>query len=52
MLNTGHTYGTITDTMGIITTEKKEKYLNTLETFNTYRISEHKLFTNDICINI
>jgi hypothetical protein len=31
ILNTGHTYGTIEDTMEIITTGRKGKYLNTLE---------------------
>jgi hypothetical protein len=30
-LNTGHTYGTITDTMEIIKTERKGRHLNTLE---------------------
>jgi hypothetical protein len=33
ILNTGHTYGTITYTMKIITMGKKEKYLNTLEKY-------------------
>jgi hypothetical protein len=32
-LNTGHTYGTIADTMEIITTRRKGKYFNTLEKF-------------------
>jgi hypothetical protein len=35
VLNTGHTFGTITDTMYITKTEKKGKYLNTLEKYHT-----------------
>jgi hypothetical protein len=34
ILNTGHTYGTITDTMVIITTGRNGKYLNTLERYH------------------
>jgi hypothetical protein len=30
ILNTGHTYGNITDTMDIMKTEKKGKHMNTL----------------------
>jgi hypothetical protein len=30
VLNTGHAYGTITNTMNIIRTHRKGKYLNTL----------------------
>jgi hypothetical protein len=36
ILNTGHTYGTITDTMEIITTGIKGRYLNTLEKYHIY----------------
>jgi hypothetical protein len=31
ILNTGHTYGIITDTVDIIQTEKEGKHLNSLE---------------------
>jgi hypothetical protein len=31
MLNTGHIYGTITDTVDIIRSQRKKKHLNTLE---------------------
>jgi hypothetical protein len=37
ILNTGHAYGPITDTMEIITTGKKGKHLNTLETYYIYK---------------
>jgi hypothetical protein len=46
-LNTGHAYGTITDTMDIITTWRKGKYLNTLEKCHIYKISREKLHMND-----
>jgi hypothetical protein len=34
ILNTGHAYGTIADTMEMITTGKKGKYFNTLERYH------------------
>lgn len=37
-------YGTITDTMEIITTGRKEKYLNTMERYHIYKIST-KIYT-------
>jgi hypothetical protein len=36
ILNTGHTHGTITDTMEIIT-RKKGKHLNPLERYHIYK---------------
>jgi hypothetical protein len=36
ILNTGHTYGTITDTMDIIKSKKTGKNLNTLEKYHTH----------------
>jgi hypothetical protein len=47
ILNTGHTYGTICDTMDIITTRRKGKHLNTLENYHIYRISKDNLHMND-----
>jgi hypothetical protein len=35
-LNTGHTYGTITDTVDILNTGKKGNHLNTLEKYHIY----------------
>jgi hypothetical protein len=47
ILNTGHTYGTITDIMEIIKTGKKGRHLNTLEKYHVYRISKDNLHMND-----
>jgi hypothetical protein len=37
ILNTGHTYGNITNTMKILKIEKKGKHLNTLEKYHIYK---------------
>jgi hypothetical protein len=47
ILNMGHTYGTITDTMNIIRTGRKGRHLNTLEKYHIYRISRNNLHMND-----
>jgi hypothetical protein len=47
ILNTGHTYGTKTDTMDIIKMYKKEKHSNTLEKYHIYKISKNSLYMND-----
>jgi hypothetical protein len=46
ILNPGHTYGTITDTMEIITLGKKGRYLNTLEKYHIYEICKDNLHMN------
>jgi hypothetical protein len=51
MLNTGHAYGTITDTMDIIKTGRKGKHLNTLEKYHICRISKDNLHMNDTYID-
>jgi hypothetical protein len=51
ILNTGHTYGTITDTMDIIKTGRKGKHLNTLEKYYFCRISKDSLHKNDTQID-
>jgi hypothetical protein len=51
-LNTGHTYGTITDTMEIMKTERKGRYLNTLERYYIYEIGKDNLHMNDTNIDI
>jgi hypothetical protein len=38
VLNSGHTYGTITDTMDVIKTGRKCKHLNILENYYICRI--------------
>jgi hypothetical protein len=47
ILNTGHKYGTITDTMDIIRTHRKGKHLNTLEKYHIYKISRENIQMND-----
>jgi hypothetical protein len=49
MLNTGHTYECITNTMQIFKTEKK--YLNTLEKYHIYMTRKGGLQVNDIYID-
>jgi hypothetical protein len=51
ILNTGHTYGIITDTMDIIRTGGKGRYLNTLEKYHIYKISRNNLHMNDTHID-
>jgi hypothetical protein len=47
ILDTGHAYGTIEETMDIIQTTKKGHLLNTLERFYEYDLSKKKLKMND-----
>jgi hypothetical protein len=47
MLNTRHAYGTMTDTMDIITTGKKGKDLNILERYYIYKTSRKNLHMDD-----
>jgi hypothetical protein len=51
ILNTGHTYGTVTGTMKIITIWKKGIYLNTLEKYHIYENNRDNLHMNDIHID-
>jgi hypothetical protein len=44
----GHTYGTICDTLDVITMGRKGKHLNTLERYRIYKISKDSLHMNDI----
>jgi hypothetical protein len=50
MLNTGHKYGPITDTMDIIKTHKKGKHLNTLEKYHIHKLYKKSLHMNDSAI--
>jgi hypothetical protein len=52
ILNTGHTYGTITDTMEIIKTGRRGRYLNTIEKYHIYEIGKDNLHMNDTNIDI
>jgi hypothetical protein len=47
IVNTGHTYGTITDTMDVIRTGRKGRHMNTLEKYHIYKISRNNLHMND-----
>jgi hypothetical protein len=51
ILNTGHTYGIIKDTVDIVRTHKKGKHLNTLEKYHIYIISKNNLHMNDTNID-
>jgi hypothetical protein len=51
ILNTGHTYGTITDTMEIITTGRKGKHSNTLEKYHIYKVRKKNLHMNNTNID-
>jgi hypothetical protein len=48
ILNTGHLYGNITDTMEIIKIERKGEHLNTLERYHVYKISKEGIHMNDM----
>jgi hypothetical protein len=47
ILNTERMYGAICDIIYVITTGKEDKYLNTLESYRSYRISKDCLHMND-----
>jgi hypothetical protein len=52
ILNTGHAYGSMTDTMKIIQIKKKGKHLNILEKYHTYKISKNILHMNDAYFDV
>jgi hypothetical protein len=52
IFKTGHPYGSITNTMDIIETEKTGKHLNTLERYHVYKISKERLRMNDTYTDI
>jgi hypothetical protein len=52
ILNTVHTYGTITDTMDVIRMGRKGRHLNTLERYHIYKISSNKLHMNDTHVEV
>jgi hypothetical protein len=47
VLDTGHAYGTIEDTLSILHVEKKGPLMNTLEQFHIYRLNKDNLHLND-----
>jgi hypothetical protein len=48
ILDTGHAYNTIEDTLNILHFEKKGPLMNSLEQFHIYRLSKDNLHLNDI----
>jgi hypothetical protein len=52
VLNTGHSYGSVTDSSKVIKIEKREKHLHTLETYHIYKMTKYGLHRNDTCINV
>jgi hypothetical protein len=51
ILNTDHTYGSITDTMDVIGTGRKGRYLKTIENYSIYKIFRNNLYMNDTHID-
>jgi hypothetical protein len=52
ILSTGHTYGSITDTMKIMKIENKGNHLNTLEKYHIYKVGRNRLDMNDTYIDV
>jgi hypothetical protein len=52
ILNSGHSYGSIDDTMGIIKIERKGKHLDTLERFHIFCIFKQNKHLNDNNIDV
>jgi hypothetical protein len=50
-LSGGRAYGTIADSMKIITTGKEEKYLNTLERYHIFE-TLHKIYAELQCTSV
>jgi hypothetical protein len=52
ILDTGHTYGPIEDTLNILHQQKKGPLMNTLEQFHIYKLSINNLQLNDTYADI
>jgi hypothetical protein len=50
-LNEGHTYGSVTNTMKVLKTQRKGKHLNTLKRYYIYKMRKDGLQMNDACID-
>jgi hypothetical protein len=48
ILETGHTYGTIEDTLNILHREKKGSLMNTLEQLHIHKLTKDNLQLNDV----
>jgi hypothetical protein len=51
ILETGHTYGTIENTLNILQFEKKSQKMNSLEQYYIYRLTRENLQLNDTYTN-
>jgi hypothetical protein len=51
ILNTGHTYGTLEDTLQVVKIQNKGPHLNILERFHIYKESKTGLILNDTYID-
>jgi hypothetical protein len=47
ILNTGHTYGTLEDTLQVVSIQNKGPHLNTLEIFHIYKEQKTGTILND-----
>jgi hypothetical protein len=52
ILNTGHTYDIINDTMDVLMTGRMGRHLNTLEKYHIYKISRNNLYKNGTHIEV
>jgi hypothetical protein len=50
ILNMGHTYGSVTDMMKVLKSQKKGRHLNTLERYYIYKMRKNGIQMNDACI--
>jgi hypothetical protein len=51
MLNTGHTYRSVIDTMKVLKMQRKEMHLNTLERYYIYKMRKNGIQMKDTCID-
>jgi predicted transcriptional regulator len=51
LLNTGHTYGNIDNTMTIIRKARKEKFLNSLEKYYVFLASKQEIYMNEFDVD-
>jgi hypothetical protein len=51
ILNSGHTYGSVTDMMKVLKTQRKGKHLNTLERYYIYKMRKNGIQVKDACID-
>jgi hypothetical protein len=52
ILETGHQYRSITDTMKVIKIQRKGKHLNTLERYHIYKMSREGVHMNDAHVDV